>query len=444
MKKMLASLAVLSFSVSIGSQVVACMPKQGNVLPENDPLLYGKDIDKSKAIDDSKQTESGYTNYFIIGDSLSDVDGVTSFLEKKLSNLLNEMIDLDINFGGKYGWKDEKTEIWHSAFTNGKPAAYLLGEELGFGELKPSNQFFTEPYDQTEGYGNNYSVGGATAAKVGGGLMSVDDVTIDTQARTLIEQHKSSANDLVIFEIGGNDLFALNDLQTDPKKQVLLINDGLERLRKALFTLLNQGIEHVVFMTPPKMDYVSTYTDNSSGKSPVFDKDGNPIAGKEAEAEYIQDIGLEYQQRLLDLIEEIKSYYPNNFQTYDLYSDFKDLKTRFEATVADGKYNGHNAFTNKNEISIKLNGNDLELSGGLDFSSLTPEFIQNILSELVGNSEEKPKVEITISAIREEEQGNEEQNIDNYFFTDFVHPTAGVHKMVKDIFLDIVKKEVSK
>ncbi|WP_167373322.1 lipoprotein [Mesoplasma tabanidae] len=177
MKKLLAILAATALITPVITSVVSCGETEESM--RNNPLLIGKGIDKSKAIDDSQPGKYGFTNFYIVGDSLSDTDGITNLVKTKFAN---SMVDINISLSGAYGYETSKG-VHHSAFSNGMTAGTILSEKLGFGEMKPSN--FLSKKEESN-YGKNYSVGGATAAKLDlpTGIL-LNDATIDRQTEAL-------------------------------------------------------------------------------------------------------------------------------------------------------------------------------------------------------------------------------------------------------------------
>ncbi|AGR41185.1 SGNH/GDSL hydrolase family protein [Spiroplasma taiwanense] len=420
----------------------------------NSAVNIGKDIDRSKAIDDTKNTSSGYSNFFIIGDSLSDVNGITNFIPSKFGSLLNLFnMKVEANLTGNYGF--DRNGKHYSAFSNGPTTGFLLGEKLGFNDLKSSNQFM-DPYDQTEGYGNNYSVGGATAAKMDedsigmSAFMSVDDVTVDEQAKALIEQHKIGSNDVVLFEIGGNDIFAIEAKYREgkPNEEAAqkLIDDAMVRIRQALFTLLNQGIKKIIFMTAPPMQtvpkfstyfdvYRDTYCEGSTDCQYINTEIKPDDVYYVQKAKNILNKGKEFQDRTKEILDEIKGYYPDGIELYDLYTEFPNLVEQFktDSSVNPSEVNVLDQYSNmETGISMiaEVDGEKIfEIQEG---SGIGGDEMNDLVSKLFGylgsDEEHNLKVNINIGT----DAAAKDKSIINYFFTDFVHPTKRVHEIVSD------------
>ncbi|ARU91518.1 hypothetical protein SCLARK_00909 [Spiroplasma clarkii] len=442
--------------------VVACLPAT-----KFDPTAIGTGIDTSGALDDSISSEenekSDFTNYYIVGDSLSDVDGIGTYMVKKLQPLLDQVIgnltqgipipnlqNLKVNLkvaldGDGYGFADAD-DNHHSAFSNGGTAGYLLNEELGFKPMKSSNIFVTEPNDDDgEGYGNNYAVGGATAAQMDGFMGSIlNDATIEKQTVALIKQHKISTNDLTFFEIGGNDLFAMIDNYKDTALVDRVFNEGIKSIRTGIYNLLNHGMSKILFMTPPKMNEVPKY-------GAFFKEDANEE--QKAQAKFIEEIGEKYQKAILDIITEVNTYYENKVEVFDLYNEFADILDWFKNKDVDNNIIDQ-GYTDESGGYYVLNDETNALLPGVakddfiyekdDYKNgivTIAEFIQKIteLASLAGGFSKsarsyQTRAEGTQTYVQLLMLGRNTKNptwdIKNYFFTDYVHPTAQVHEYV--------------
>ncbi|ATZ18013.1 SGNH/GDSL hydrolase family protein [Mesoplasma melaleucae] len=425
MKKLLAILAATALITSAVASVISCGENEGS--PDQNPLLIGKSIDKSKAIDDSMEGKFGFTNFYIVGDSLSDTNGLTYLIDTKFSN---SIVKLNVQLGGTYGF--EKDGVHYSAFTNGPTAPTILSEELGFGEMKPSNWLLK---NQQQNYGKNYSVGGATAAKLDlpTGLL-LNDATIDKQTEALISQHQIKNNDLVFFEIGGNDLFSLVGYYGNEAKQVEFLNDSMTRIRNALFNLLNNGIKNIIFMTPPRMDFPPIYQN-------IFKDDTEE--GKK-HAKYIIDVCEEYYHKLMDVLKEVESYYLESIQLYDMYTESDFLEQQFIKSVeARGeKVVLRKSFANNLTFNVTINDQKETVQGDINLDII--ENIKLLLNKVKNDIDygKQNTLNITVSPIHNDIEGVD-GNIDNYFFDDIMHPTKEVHKMVSEILLNYAK-ELSK
>ncbi|AHI52942.1 SGNH/GDSL hydrolase family protein [Spiroplasma culicicola] len=497
MKKLLVLLANLALVAATTTSLVACTIKNA---PQIDPLTIGKNI---KKLDDATYapetpSDSGFTNYFIVGDSLSDDNGLTTLINQKFSQTLLvpfpelgvelppaiekilKLILIDgkiavrsnINFNfastepekgvGGYGYYDEK-QVFHSNFSNGPTAGVELNNLLGFEEIKSSNKF-SDPYNMGNikpkyEYGRNYSIGGATGSSVKDVTsILLNDVTIDKQAEALVSQHhiEDSTNDLVFLEIGGNDLFALAELKDDRKAQTRLLTEAMEKIKIALFTLLNNGIENVIVGTPPDVSVVPRYVEDSNQNNDKF--------------KYIQQISKEFNQMMLDTVKYVQNFYSSNIKIYDIYSDFENLQNEHEQLMIEKgiidpnkgeKTEKKYAFTDSAAANLeKLNACATLLNQDLscfDIKELLPSGdnqIKDVMSyleysELVTNNIQNRalftgislNIEANMQTYRSiAENGDDMPDIDSYFFTDFVHPTKYVHEIVAEKLEELAKQ----
>ncbi len=432
MKKLLSLLTVFSFSISTVTSTVSCMPKQPSTI-KTSPLKIGLDIDKSKAIDTSSNPNDhfGFTNYFIVGDSLSDVNGLTTYVKDKfvVNTSLDQYVDFNLTLGGAYGFEEDG--VYNSAFSNGKTTGYLLSEKLNFGAMKPSNKF-SKLSNPKEGYGKNYSVGGATAGKSSelvNGII-INDFSTEEQARALVKQQKIGANDLVFFEIGGNDMFSLiqsQDSQND-KAVIEYMNESIKSIRATLFTLLNNGVKNILFMGPPIMDNIPRYINRE-------------------EKQDIIDLGKEYEIKINKLVNEVNSYYSGNVFYTSLYegeNDFPNIIKGYGETISneiESEYNTWAAFAEKNIIQI--NGKET-----FNFNELSKMNFKNYIETIkTNNTFSKTKLDVKVigQPLDENLWGDDLKKRDkimtSYFFTDVVHPTKLVHEYVSEVIKEIVLKE---
>ncbi|WP_338983493.1 SGNH/GDSL hydrolase family protein [Spiroplasma endosymbiont of Othius punctulatus] len=475
MKKLINILTASILVFGTTMVVVSCI-KQG---PPINPLSIGKGIKKVDGAVEYKNgtnnsgKDSKFTNYFIVGDSLSDVDGITTMLKNKFSVNIS---DIEVDFGiplvskkkisfdtdfnlvlgdqsaesnekspskkNGYGFSD-KNNKWHSSFSNGPTAGYLLNNLLGFEEINASNKY-SKSLDKTM---RNYSIGGATAisaATPAEGFL-LDDVTIDRQARTLISQHhvEQTKNDIVFLEIGGNDLFALGGLKPqDTITQNKMIKESMEKIKIALFTLLNNGIENVIVGTPPDVSVVPRY---------------NNLEECPEQFEYIEQISKRYNNEMINTINYVSSFYPDQVRTYDIYSKFDGLKERHNDV-----YEGVEPNTNtETEYSLDM---ALKYDINFDLKYKVPLIGERVINLLSGNQIDGFKVfdyesvgnaaKLAAAAVSKTWSFNmsadigvrmynkkPDLDIDSFFFSDFVHPTRMVHELVAED-LEVLAKEL--
>ncbi|PPE06146.1 SGNH/GDSL hydrolase family protein [Williamsoniiplasma lucivorax] len=440
MKKLLSWLTPILFVLPVVATTVACFQKTP-INPHENPLYIGRNINKSNAIDSSKQTTSGFTNYFVVGDSLSDVDGLGTLANDKFGS---DLLEITVKTGGVgYGDNNQADKNGHNAFTNGVTAGYLLTEKLGFEEfeMKPSNIYTKEPkhaadFQRTKMiYGKNYAVGGATAGKLAFPTsLLLNEATIDVQTKALLQQHQIKDQDLVFMEIGGNDLFSLIGFEPgDDEHRDKFMQDAINRIRIALFNLLNNGVKHIIFMTPPSMNFVPRYGQH-------FDDNFKPIQG-DTEALRILEICQKFYQGIMQVLNQVKQYYPDVVKLFDLFQDavMRELQNDFKATRPESeqtKVNFKESFSKDASFEIKIDGQALALSG-MNWQSLVTD--QDAQRAFIATRQQTSQIKLEVTIKANENPNHAGQNIDNYFFTDFVHPTKGVHQMFADKLFEIAK-----
>ncbi|PPE06338.1 SGNH/GDSL hydrolase family protein [Mesoplasma corruscae] len=380
-------------------------------------LELGKDIDKSNAKDSSGKYKHNISNFFVIGDSLSDVNGLTTFVEQRIKALkLNAELIIK---GDAYGfYKDEK---FFNCFSNGPTAAFLLAEKLGIKCLKPSNIYS----EGVNGFGNSYAVAGATAGKLNTNSGAfLNDVRIDIQARALIQQHKINKNDLVFFEIGGNDLAYIVKLIQIGEDYTSYLEDATERIKIALFSLLNNGIKNILFMTPPPIDFPPIFQDIMSKKEYILIKEVILLATDQ------------FHKNIIEVLELTNEHYKNCVHLFDLYKNTEFLKNKFYKTFWFKKKKLalemiNTSATNWEEVEVELTIGEQtrSINGVRDLISLLPELI--FASKKANN-----KILIQINSAK----FNDPINFDCYFFVDKLHPNKNVHYIVFKILYKKVKK----
>lgn len=481
MKKLISLLSASVLVLSTSVLMVSCVPVQ-----KENPLNIGKNITKvENAVEYKNGTnntskKSEFTNYFIVGDSLSDVDGMSDMLRDKTKVIIKDT-DVDINLpkipgvplninlktnltvkaninltlgtDGTDGYGFKEGNKWRSAFMNAKPAGYLLNERLGFKSMESSSAFA----DKLDKDMRNYSVGGATASDVldkTTGLL-LNDVTVDKQAKALISQHhvEKTNNDLVFFEIGGNDMFTLAGIDiNDTKLQDKVIKQSMERIRITLFTLLNNGIEKVIIGTPPDITKLPRY---------------NGIKD-ETVIKHLVDLSSRFHTEMINTINSVKEFYPTQIETYDIYDEFDGLKDRhrenylFEKTGSKDEdpsiiTNRDDGFTNKTNIKIepiKIYASYINNATGATIEdvlfatiNIAEDFSINFKLEagiieaakIIASKKLTLRIDADIN-VTVEREGDTETDIDSYFFTDFVHPTRIVHELVADDIEGLARK----
>ncbi|WP_031543192.1 SGNH/GDSL hydrolase family protein [Mesoplasma photuris] len=449
MKILLSLLGVVALGTTTAVTVVAAMP---NRFTADADKMVGMGIDKSNAVEqEDLVNDLGFTNFYTIGDSLSDRGGLSSLVGgalttavKELSgfvgdnvetikpilvNIISEILggepinqvlaqiaaqtilgylnDVDtektkVEF--KLDFTDGKGNIENS-FTNGKPAAVLLAERLGFavedstGETKEGQRTFNSAVNtnvgnlinvKTEEVGNNYAIGGATAANIHGimGLV-LNPVRIHDQARALIKDHKTKPTDLVFLEIGGNDLFSMMSLYESGKEDQIeeAMNEAIKNIKTALLILLNNGVSNIIVGNAPDISMIPSYFEDPKA----------------------HELSQEFNRRFVEMFDEVNENYGGTMRTYDMENNFREIRDQFIQLHGEDK-------VNVSDASVSLGGGDSTL-----------DMIQFLTTE------EGIEIKINVGNPRKDnlEKGKE------YLFWDTIHPSAWVHEQVSLELIDI-------
>ncbi|AOG60000.1 lipolytic enzyme, GDSL family [Spiroplasma helicoides] len=378
MKKILTLLSVIALSSTSAVSAVACTPAQMDV--DLGSSIIGTNINKANAKDLSvnPDTHHGVSNFFTLGDSLSDNGGLVTIAQDEL------------------GVTPKITGEYKNGFSNGLRTVELINnmifdkEKESVDTFKASNLIHSADIDYKKDesstaekvWGRNYSVGGATAADAGGlfGQLLMKNTGIYKQAQALVQQQVINEKDLFVVEIGGNDLFGLAAAQDDYNAQRTIMTSAIDNIRNALFTLVNNGAKRILFLTPPDI----LLTPGHKGDDKV--KVGN--------------LCKEFDAKIAEVVKEVNAKYADTLEVYNLYQKLQEILDGFK------KGNPNANITDKFCISTAFDLAELDLTN------------------------------LEIKATRAE--GNEEKNIDDYFFIDDVHPTAAGHKYVSKIIWDLL------
>ncbi|WP_026389658.1 SGNH/GDSL hydrolase family protein [[Acholeplasma] multilocale] len=312
-----------------------------NKLSEQD-LLIGTRIVKNKNIPLEEANEKwNFTNFFTIGDSFSDMGGkvlatvakyenINSLLFQNfvIRNLLRKELKCDLsNFAEllhqakiifEFGYPS-----LYNAYTNDKTAAGFLAEKIGlnvkeefipginFNKKNIGNHNENKDFDV---WGRNYAIGGAASCTIDGidGLL-LNSFQIQQQAIALVKQHHLKPTDLVLFEIGGNDL--MNMLDRTLEQQNFLLTESINNIKYSLLVLLNNGIRNIVVLTIPDISTIPFV--HTSGKNGF-------------QIEQASLLTKEFNTRLENVCTDLSSEFDSAVHCYDFSQKFADLLIEFE------------------------------------------------------------------------------------------------------------------
>ncbi|AHI52808.1 SGNH/GDSL hydrolase family protein [Spiroplasma culicicola] len=411
MKKLLAFLSSVSIATPIAINVVACVPQDKNLL---DPLALkniGTDIDTSKAVDTSIKGQK-ITNFFNLGDSLSDTGG-------------KELVDFEKSGGKSKTVLAGLYDQTYKSFSNGAPAGAVLNDLLGFEQMNAGTEW-TQTITR-EAQQRNFSIGGATVSNPLLLSSKTGYVSLEKQARALVAKQKLNKDDLVYIDIGGNDLFviAITMIAQEAGIPIQLVQSAEEILkaaqenfREAIFTLLNNGARKIVFLYPP--DVTSTpmlyklthdFSDPTKSWSEML---LNDIGTK------IKDIGFSLIDRFTTEINRAQAIYPNTIATYYLYdTGFETVMKAFE----------QNLIAQNPEW---IEGEDYFMTVGWTGGAKTTK-----------DTDENGVEITTMTAVYEIDENHPEEfenQPERYFFFDNVHPTKWVHEYMGNELYNAIQK----
>ncbi|AUF83512.1 hypothetical protein CXP39_01740 [Mesoplasma syrphidae] len=261
----------------------------------NQSVLLKQQVDKSNAIDDS-QAFGLLSNFYTIGDSLSDVNGLTSVFSASLRKQINVSYP-SVN----------------NSYTNGDNAALLVAKHFkvenftaGF-DYQTANNHFVK-------HGKNYAIAGATAAEISSGFgLMLNNFKIKDQAVSLLKQHKISFNDLLFIEIGGNDLFQIVDLPIS--KQRNKISEAVANIQSTLLLLLNNGLKKIILANAPDISRLPKYLNTPLAKT-------------------TKRLSREFNRKLQKMFVKVNTQYCHTMYFYDLQKKFKCMLKKFDGDTS--------------------------------------------------------------------------------------------------------------
>ncbi|WP_027063327.1 SGNH/GDSL hydrolase family protein [Mesoplasma seiffertii] len=262
----------------------------------NDFTLAKETIDKSLAIDDS-QANGLLSNFYTIGDSLSDLNGLTSVFSMSLRREIN-VSPPSVN----------------NSYTNGDNAALLVAKHFNIKNFSAGFDYQTANNHFVK-HGKNYAIAGATAAEISTGLsLMLNSFKLKDQAVTLLKQHQIQAKDLVFIEIGGNDLFQIMELPRESRQAKL--NEAIANIEATLVLLLNHGLRKIVLANTPDISRLPKYLNTPLAKT-------------------AKRLSHEFNDRLYKMFVRVNSHYGHSMKLYNLQNKFYEMLKQFKGNICD-------------------------------------------------------------------------------------------------------------
>ncbi len=267
--------------------------------------------------------------------------------------------------------------FYKNSFSNGLVAAQIIADYLHI-NLTSAWRFNLFLFAD-EQIGNNYAVSGALASRkkeltVESFVINHFDITHQIDA--LISQHHINSNDIILVEFGGNDiLYAFK--QSLLKDQEEIINKAVELIKNALTKLINKGAQHILLCNVPNMSII-----------PLF-------KNKEKDKERILNLTTNFNKMLDGVIEELNKN-KKNIIKYDMFAAITNAINKFK--------------------NLNINNNIIDAAVTTDFS------------EIINNGIIVPHFN----------KGVNEENINNYFFFDSIHPNKWAHNIIAQELIKLI------
>lgn len=238
----------------------------------------------------NSKNKLGINNFYVLGDSLSDNGAGIALQNFNLQ--FNPSKDFDsFAMAGLY---------YNNSYTNGPVAAELLSSKLGL-KLIPAWNFNLKGKNSSH-VGNNYAIGGETA----GEYLQQDLGTINKQVDALLIQHKIKQNDVIFFEIGGNDFLNTGGTNTHWYE---IIDKAITSEEQALINLINNGAKNIIATNLPNLGLLPNLTMISSIESTL--------------------ISIIYNLYWIEMIHNINLTHSNIIKTYNLFSFMNNSYYKF-------------------------------------------------------------------------------------------------------------------
>lgn len=267
--------------------------------------------------------------------------------------------------------------FYKNSFSNGPVAAQIIADYLHI-NLTSAWRFDLFLFAD-EQIGNNYAVSGALASRKK--ELTVESFVINHfyithQVDALISQHHINSNDIILVEFGGNDiLYAFKQSLLNDQEEI--INKAVELIKNALTKLINKGAQRILLCNVPNMSII-----------PLF-------KNKEKDKERILNLTTNFNKMLDSVIEELNKN-KKNIIKYDMFAAITNAINKFKR--------------------LNINNNIIDAAVTTDFS------------EIINNG-------IIVPHFNE---GVNEENINNYFFFDSIHPNKWAHNIMAQELIKLI------
>ncbi|WP_342276429.1 SGNH/GDSL hydrolase family protein [Spiroplasma endosymbiont of Nebria brevicollis] len=248
-----------------------------------------------------------YSNFYVLGDSLSDTGAGTFAQNQYLENSNNKF---------KHFQLDEP--YYNNSWSNNKVASQLIAEKINI-NFKPG-WLFTLNDKIYQNYGNNYAFGGEVADSSNHNLV-IKSFDLKNQTKALLSQHKLQKKDLIWVEIGANDISSLMN-KTDPIIINNKINNVINEEIKAINLLIANGAKQIIISDVPDLTLtpkVKKILNNNQEKIKTASK-----------------ICIKYQETWNQMIIKLKNIYKNIIIPFFLSKELETDMINFKNKIPNG------------------------------------------------------------------------------------------------------------
>ncbi|AGM26506.1 putative GDSL family lipolytic enzyme [Spiroplasma syrphidicola EA-1] len=216
-------------------------------------MLFNNTKDSNKT---AKPGNQKLTNFFILGDSLSDSNGLATAGTVLLNAGKTETVEAIMM----------PKPFVNNSFTNGDVSVKVLAEKMGW-PLTAGWSFIYKDEKYSK-HGNNYAIAGATTGPMDNLLSRLffNHFNLANQATALLEQHNVGTTDLVIVQIGGNDLINILTENTELAVKQNHLNNSLINLEQTLNVLITQGVKNLLLINSVDLGSIPYFQNNEQRK----------------------------------------------------------------------------------------------------------------------------------------------------------------------------------
>lgn len=267
--------------------------------------------------------------------------------------------------------------FYKNSFSNGPVAVQIVADYLHI-NLTPAWKFDLFLFADQQ-IGNNYAVSGALVSRKKELTIEnfiINHFDISHQLAALINQHRINKNDIIFIEIGGNDILYASQ-QSLLSDQEIIIDEATVLIKDVLYKLIRQGAQRIILSNVPNVSL-----------APFF---------KNKEQEKARALLLTNKfNKILDNIIETLNNNEKVIIKYDMFTAITDAINKFK---------------------------HLDINHNITDAAVTTDF-----SEIINNGTITPHFNENVN----------DQNINNYFFFDNIHPNKWAHNIIAQELISLI------